>query len=517
MNYFKEIAGNQLSRAKYTLIIFTVVGLIGFSFINQVVAQTVPKPSPVLEGEKTSWHGFKRYDFIMDDESLEINPIRQPDGEGNGVRAPEKGKRRCILVVPEKAAPGNPWSWQGCYWDHQPQAEVELLRRGFHIAFITPDPGKQWDAWYAYLTEKRGLSKKPAFIGMSRGGYNEYTWATANPDKVTCIYADNPAISPESLSKLNVLVKNNVPLLNVCGSIDPLLGNHTLVIESIYQRLGGRISVMIKDGFAHHPHSLPDPKPIADFIEQNFNPETETAPAFAGERYNRSFFYSNEATYREFPEDKAFISCRGPWFSACYKRYEFRINGIRGGVSVIAPNKAAPGNPWVFRTEYVDRDAVVDLALLEKGFHIVTGPVPTDVDGPVVEQWNAVYKYLIGYGFSKKPVLEGTGGAVGELYAWAIENPDKVSCIYGENPILRSGLAKIQPIDNLDPLAKARIPVLHVCGSLDPSLNTQTREVEKRYKKLRGPITVLVNKGEGHQLTATKNLDKVIGFIMKGG
>ncbi len=421
------------------------------------------------------------------------------------------------MVVPGKAAPGNPWSWQGCYWDHQPQAEVELLKRGYHIAFITPDPGKQWDAWYAYLTEKLGLSKKPAFVGMSRGGLNEYTWATSNPDKVSAIYADNPAISPESLSKLGALVKNNVPLLNICGSIDPLLGNHTLVMESIYQRLGGRISVMIKDGFAHHPHSLPDPKPIADFIEKNFNPEKEVVPAFAGERAVRSYFYSREETYREFPEDKAFITCRGPWFSACYNRYEFRIEGIRGSVSVIAPQKAAQGNPWVFRAEYVDRDAAVDLALLAKGFYIVTGPVPTDVDGPVIDQWNALYKYLTDHDFSKKPVLEGCGGAVGELYAWAIENPGKVSCICGENPILHSSLAKIQPMDNLAPLAKAGIQILHVCGALDPSLNTQTREAEKRYKKLGGRITVLLNKGEGHKLSLAKNMDKIVGFIINGG
>ena len=50
------------------------------------------------------------------------------------------------------------------------QREVELLRRGFHIAYISANatlkPGKEWDAWYAYLTEKHGLSKKPAFIGM---------------------------------------------------------------------------------------------------------------------------------------------------------------------------------------------------------------------------------------------------------------------------------------------------------------------------------------------------------------
>jgi hypothetical protein len=68
--------------------------------------------------------------------------------------------------------PGNPWSWRGQYWDHEPQAEVELLRRGFHVAFVTPDPGKPWEAWYAYLTEKHGLSKRPAFVGMSKGGVN---------------------------------------------------------------------------------------------------------------------------------------------------------------------------------------------------------------------------------------------------------------------------------------------------------------------------------------------------------
>ncbi len=512
----KHIVRGQFMQARHIFIMLAAVCLVGFPGFSSVNAQSAQNFSPALKGEKTSWHGFDRYDFLMDDESLVITPFRSPEGEGNGVRAPEKGKRRCILVVPVKAAPGNPWSWQGCYWDHQPQAEIELLKRGFHIAFITPDPGKQWDAWYTYLTEKQGLSKKPAFIGMSKGGWNAYVWSTSNPDKVTCIYADNPAITSESLAKLGGLVKNNVPLLIVSGSIDPLLGNHTLVIESLYQRLGGRISVMIKDGYAHHPHSLPDPKPLADFVEKSFYDENEEVPAFAGERYTRSYFYSNEGTYREFPEDKAFINCRGPWFSGCYNRYDFRIDGIRGGVSVIAPKKAASGNPWVFRAEYVDRDATVDLTLLEKGFHIVTGPIPTDVDGPVVEQWNAIYKYLTGYDFSKKPVLEGRGGAVGELYAWAIENPDKVSCIYGENPILRSGLAKIQPVNNLAPLAKAEIPILHVCGSLDPSLNSQTREVVKRYKKLRGPITVLVNKGEGHNLTTTKNLDKIVSFIIKG-
>src|SRR5438128_432513 len=204
-----------------------------------------------FDGAQSAWHdGFARYDFTMDEETLAIQPMAAPEGEKFGVRDPEKGKRRCVVVAPKQPAAGNPWSWQGCYWDHQPQAEVELLRRGFHIAFITPDPGrqspaKQWDAWYAWLTEKQGLSKKPAFVGMSKGGVNEYTWACANPDKVSCIYADNPGIYPEDILRLGELIKHDVPLLNVCGTLDFVLENNTKVIENIYHQAGGQITIMI--------------------------------------------------------------------------------------------------------------------------------------------------------------------------------------------------------------------------------------------------------------------------------
>jgi len=76
------------------------------------------------------------------------------------------------------------------------------------------------------------------------------------------------------------------------------------------------------------------------------------------------------------------------------------------------------------------------LALLAKGFHIVTGPVSYDFANLSLDHWNAVYKHLTEHGFSKKPVLAGAGGAAGEAYAWAIANPDKVSCIYAEAAVM---------------------------------------------------------------------------------
>src|SRR5262249_14780007 len=157
--------------------------------------------------------------------------------------------------------------------------------------------------------------------------------------------------------------------------------------------------------------------------------------------------------------------------------------GVEGNTTVIVPNVEAPGKPWVFRSDFVNRDALVDLALLAKGFHIVTGPVPYNADGPKSADWDKVYKHLVAHGFSARPVMEGAGAAAGEAYAWAIENPNNVACIYAENPVLRSNLSKTQPLDQLAPLAKAGVPILHVCGNLDPRLNDQTRAAEKRYKE----------------------------------
>lgn len=501
----------------------TLAALVSFTLCAGGVVGTLQGGEPSVQaaasvnfaGAKSAWHGFDRYDYLMDETDL---TLKEADAKVTGEVA---GKRRCIVVTPKVAAPGNPWSWRGCYWDHEPQTEIELLKRGFHIAYITANanlrPDDKWDAWYAFLTEKYGLSKKPSFIGMSRGGEFGYTWATAHPEKVSCLYADNPGGNREIFTRLVDLAGNDVPLLLVCGSIDPLMGLVALPIEKMYQQFGGRVSMMIKEGAGHHPHSLRDPMPIADFITQSVQATPITPPAFAGNKFRRTSFYSIESFYRNYPKEDNYITCRGPLFSECYDRYAFELNGVEGTINIIVPRKAAQGNPWVYRTGFVNRDATVDLALLANGFHIVTGPVPFNADGPIRAHWDAVYKHLTGHGFSSKPVMEGVGGAAGDAYAWAIENPDNVSCIYAENPVMRSKMSKTPLLDNLAPLAKAGVPILHICGSLDPWLNDNTRVVEKRYKELGGQMTVIIKEGEGHLSTGRNDPMQAVDFIMSKG
>ena len=131
--------------------------------------ETAPFP-----GKKSAWHGYDRYDFPIDG-------------------------RACIVVVPKTAAEGKPWIWRARFFGHEPQTDLALLAKGFHVVtmdvaglFGSPKAVAHWDAFYKYLTEKHGFAGKPALEGMSRGGLIIFNWAAANPDKTACIYADAP-------------------------------------------------------------------------------------------------------------------------------------------------------------------------------------------------------------------------------------------------------------------------------------------------------------------------------------
>jgi hypothetical protein len=59
------------------------------------------------------------------------------------------------------------------------------------------------------------------------------------------------------------------------------------------------------------------------------------------------------------------------------------------------------------------------------------------------------------------------------------------------------------------------VHLLHVCGSLDPGLNSQTRVAEKRFQELGGQITVIIKEGAGHYPLAPKELQPVVDFIIR--
>lgn len=232
-----------------------------------------------------------------------------------------------------------------------------------------------------------------------------------------------------------------------------------------------------------------------------------------------------------------------------YDRFDFEVDGRP--VLVVAPKQPASGKPWVWHGEFFGHKPAPDIALLGKGFHIVYMSVPDMLGCPeAVEHWNAFYKELTEkYGFAKKAALVGLSRGGLYVYNWAEANPDKVACIYADAAVCDfkswpGGKGKGKgsprdwqlvldryhfkdeaealaydknPIDNLEPLAKAHVPLLHVYGDADDVVpwNENTGVVADRYKKLGGEITLIAKPGVGHHPHGLEDSTPIVEFILK--
>ncbi len=238
-----------------------------------------------------SWHGYLRHNFSIEGCSAWI-------------------------VDPKQPARGNPWTWCMEFPDAftERTGVLKLLEKGFHHVYIDvgnthgcPAAVKHLEAFYKFL-QARGLAKRGALIGISRGGLYCYNFAAADPSRVACIYGDAPvcdfkswpggkgkgtgspadwaalirnygfkdeaealAYKKNPLDELAPLAAAKVALIHVVGDADKVVPpeENTLLVERRYKLLGGEIVVIHKPGIDHHPHGLDDPKPIVDFILQH--------------------------------------------------------------------------------------------------------------------------------------------------------------------------------------------------------------------------------------------------------
>ena len=230
-----------------------------------------------------------------------------------------------------------------------------------------------------------------------------------------------------------------------------------------------------------------------------------------------------------------------------FDRYDFEVGGKP--VLVVAPKSDAPGRPWVWHGEFFGHKPAPDIALLERGFHVVYMTVPDMLGSPTaVAHWNAFYRDLTEkHGFAKKAALVGLSRGGLYCYNWAAANPDKVACIYGDAPVCdfrswpgafgkgkrsdgdwklvleRYGFknddeAKAyteNPVDNLAPLAAAKVPLLHVYGDADEVVpwDENTGVIAERYKKLGGSITLIAKPGVKHHPHGLEDSTPIVTFI----
>ena len=182
------------------------------------------------------------------------------------------------IIVPKTVAQGKPWMFTGDLIERDSTVEQALLAKGYHIVIARLGgrgaEQKRWDDTYKLLVDN-GFSSKPVMKGTGPKAGEAYAWAIANPGKVSCIYARNPymhslmAGNAQPMDNLAALAKASVPLLHDCGASDPWLESQTRVVEKRYKELGGKITVIVREGEGHFPLSPKDPKSVVDFIMTN--------------------------------------------------------------------------------------------------------------------------------------------------------------------------------------------------------------------------------------------------------
>ncbi len=230
-----------------------------------------------------------------------------------------------------------------------------------------------------------------------------------------------------------------------------------------------------------------------------------------------------------------------------FRRFDFDVNGKQA--TVVVPQRVSPGKPWVWHGEFFGHKPEPDIELLKRGFHIVYLQVPDLFGSPAaVSHWNDLYRELTDkYALAKRVGLVGLSRGGLYCYNWAIANPDKVACIYGDAPVCDfkswpggSGAGKRSegdwarvlesygfksdaeaiaysgnPVDNLGPLADQKIPLLHVFGDADDVVpwNENTGIVASRYQALGGEIQLIRKPGIGHHPHGLDDSTPIVDFL----
>lgn len=180
--------------------------------------------------------------------------------------------------------------------------------------------------------------------------------------------------------------------------------------------------------------------------------------------------------------------------------------------------------------------------LLKQGYFICGTSVGDSFGSPASRvTYSKFYHHVVKeYGLSPKVSLlpQSRGGLM--WYNWAVENPEKVSCIGGIYPVcdftsypgldttaktygitsedLRKNSKMHNPIERLAPLAAAKVPLLHLHGDNDTivPLENNSGELIKRYLALGGPGELVIIPGKGHaEIPEFFESEKLLEFFLQ--
>lgn len=241
----------------------------------------------ILGGSVRDYHGFRLTDFEF---------------EG----------RHALVAEPEVSRKDRRFIWRAEFPGAFDTVDAEMLRRGYYLVYVQasdmygcPEAVGIMKCFFDFLTEKLDFYKKTVLFGFSRGGLYSVNFALAYPEHTEVLYLDAPVLDIKSwpgglgvgrgasreweeclgmygldrstvlsykgnpADRLGELASLHIPVALVAGDSDadvPFAENGAL-LRDVYEAAGEKLLCIVKEGCAHHPHSLTDPAPVADFLE----------------------------------------------------------------------------------------------------------------------------------------------------------------------------------------------------------------------------------------------------------
>lgn len=234
---------------------------------------------------EVTWNGFRRIDFLFED-------------------------REALLILPDKPNAERNWLLKTEYFDAFPNFEIEMVKRGWHLAFI--ENRSIWcleedldlkKRFVSHICTVYGLYPKCIPVGMSCGGLFAVKLAAKYPECVCALYLDAPVMNllscPAALGvsrdycmeeftadtgmtlvdlisyrehpidKMPLLLRNRIPVFMVYGDMDDIVpyNENGALLEHFYRQNHGIIQTVCKKGCGHHPHGLEDNSALIAFAQ----------------------------------------------------------------------------------------------------------------------------------------------------------------------------------------------------------------------------------------------------------
>lgn len=231
-----------------------------------------------------------------------------------------------------------------------------------------------------------------------------------------------------------------------------------------------------------------------------------------------------------------------------FVRRDFVLEGRE--VVLIEPKRALAGSPWLWRAEFLGSFDRIDMAMVERGWHLAYYRISDLYGCPAAVEMMRGFHAVMEERYRLMPKTVLIGLSRGGLYAfnYAAKYTEKVAALYLDAPVLdirswpggkgtgrgapvqwaeclgvyglteeTAGAFRGNPLDRVEAVARAGIPIAVVAGDadIDVPYAENGEKLVRQYRELGGTIEAYVKPGCEHHPHSLDDPTPVVDFLTR--